>query len=120
MYPQVAKVEEAMALIGSRWCPAIMYVLILHGTQRFSKLRRHIPDVSQRMLTKQLRDLERAGLVLRVLYAEVPLRVEYSATELGISLAPIYQQVCAWADKNGAAIVQAQQQYDDSASNTKN
>src|SRR5262249_25538692 len=65
MDPRVERVEAAMGLIGSRWRPAIMFALIMEGTQRFSELRRLIPGVSQRMLTKQLRDLERHGLVRR-------------------------------------------------------
>ena len=112
MDPRVEKVEHAMALIGSRWRPAIMYALILQGTQRFSQLRRLIPDVSQRMLTKQLRDLERAGLVQRRFFEAVPPRVEYSATPLAHTLAPIYAQVCAWAEDHWPEVARAQAQYD--------
>lgn len=104
MDPRVAKVEAAMRLIGAKWVPAIMYVLIRSGTTRFSGLRREIPDVSQRMLTKQLRDLEAAGLVRRDYHPSVPPRVEYSATEEAMSLAPIYAQICAWAEAHPDAI----------------
>src|SRR5262249_42948783 len=71
MDTRVAQVEAAMALIGSRWRPAIMFALNVMGTQRFSALRRLIPGVSQRMLTKQLRDLERHGLVRRQFFESV-------------------------------------------------
>jgi DNA-binding HxlR family transcriptional regulator len=110
--PRVERVEEAMGLIGSRWRPAIMYALIMKGTQRFTQLRRLIPGVSQRMLTKQLRDLERHGLVRRQFFESVPPRVEYSATNLGRSLHPIYKLVCDWAGEEWGAVTQHQQRYD--------
>ena len=97
MDPRVELVEQVMQLIGSRWKPAIMFCLNTIGTHRFSELRRMIPGVSQRMLTKQLRDLERHGLIRRVYAKEIPPRVEYSSTDLGKSLHPIYKAVCDWA-----------------------
>ena len=101
-----------MGVIGGRWRPAIMYALIMKGTQRFSQLRRLIPGVSQRMLTKQLRDLERHGLVHRQFFESVPPRVEYSATDLGRSLHPIYKLTCDWAGEKWAAVTKHQQRYD--------
>ena len=101
-----------MGLIGSRWRPAIMFALIVEGTQRFSQLRRMIPGVSQRMLTRQLRDLERAGLVKRQFFESVPPRVEYSATALGRGLQPIYKQVCDWAHGQWPAVEKARRRHD--------
>jgi DNA-binding HxlR family transcriptional regulator len=112
MDPRVERVEAAMGLIGSRWRPAIMFALIMEGTQRFSELRRLIPGVSQRMLTKQLRDLERHGLVRRQFFESVPPRVEYSATELGKSLHSIYKLVCDWAGDKWGDVAKARQRYD--------
>jgi DNA-binding HxlR family transcriptional regulator len=112
MDSRVEKVELTMALIGSRWCPAIMFALITQGTQRFSGLRRLIPQVSQRMLTKQLRELERAGVVRRQFFESVPPRVEYSATELGMSLQAVYVQVCTWSEQNWPAVELAKTRYD--------
>ena len=89
-----------MRVIGGRWKPAIMFALIMQGTHRFSDLQRAIPGVSQRMLTKQLRDLEACGLVARTVFAEVPVRVEYCATDLGRSLHVVYKTVCDWATAN--------------------
>jgi len=109
---RVEKVEQALALIGGRWRPAIMYCLIRMGTQRFNALRRLIPGVSQRMLTRQLRDLERAGLVRRTYHRTIPPRVEYTATDLGRTLQPIYTAVCEWAEEHGAAIREAQRAHD--------
>ena len=101
-----------MGLIGSRWRPAIMFALIMKGTQRFSELRRMIPGVSQRMLTKQLRDLERHGLVRRQFFESVPPRVEYSATDLGKSLHSIYKLVCDWAGDKWSDVTTSRQRYD--------
>jgi DNA-binding HxlR family transcriptional regulator len=97
---RVEKVENAMQLIGGRWRPAIMFILITIGTKRFSEIFRLIPGISQRMLSKQLHDLEAAGLISRQFFESVPPRVEYSVTEKGLTLAPLYQQVCLWAEEN--------------------
>lgn len=112
MDPRVERVEIAMGLIGARWRPAIMFALITKGTQRFSELRRLMPGVSQRMLTKQLRDLERHGLVRRQFFESVPPRVEYSATDLGRSLHSIYKLVCDWAADKWGDVTRSQQRYD--------
>ena len=89
-----------MGIISGKWKPAIVYALVTNGTLRFNDLRRLMPKVSQRMLTQQLRDLERHGIVKRVPYPQIPPRVEYSVTRLGRSLHPIFKSVCRWADKN--------------------
>ena len=99
----VERVEMIMGMIAGKWKPAIIYALVMNGTLRFNDLRRLIPKVSQRMLTQQLRDLERHGFVKRVLYPEVPPRVEYSVTKLGRSLHPIFKLVCQWGEKNFGA-----------------
>jgi len=96
----VERVELVMGVIAGKWKPAIIYALVTNGTLRFSELRRRIPRVSQRMLTQQLRDLERHGLVDRVFYPEIPPRVEYSVTKLGRTLHPIFKSVCSWAESN--------------------
>jgi DNA-binding HxlR family transcriptional regulator len=96
----VVKVERIMGIIAGKWKPAIVYALVTRGTLRFGQLRALIPAVSQRMLTQQLRDLERHGFVRRVQYATIPPRVDYSLTPLGRSLHPIFKRVCAWGDRN--------------------
>jgi DNA-binding HxlR family transcriptional regulator len=111
----VARVEWTMGLIGAKWKPAIMFSLVMEGTLRFSELKRRIPGVTQRMLTQQLRDLERHGLVRRVFYPEIPPRVEYSVTDLGRSLHPIYKSVCDWAGNHINGIGRARAQYDQRA-----
>ena len=103
----VERVELIMGVIAGKWKPAIVYALVTNGTLRFNELRRLIPKVSQRMLTQQLRDLERHGLVDRVFYPEIPPRVEYSVTRLGRTLHPIFKSVCNWAEKNFADVENA-------------
>lgn len=75
-------VEEAMRVLGGRWRIVLVYYL-LEGSMRFSDLRRAIPQISQRMLTLELRALEEAGFVSRTVFPEVPVRVEYALTEEG-------------------------------------
>ena len=96
-----------MGVIAGKWKPAIIYALVTNGTLRFNELRRLIPKVSQRMLTQQLRDLERHGLVDRVFYPEIPPRVEYSVTKLGRTLHPIFKSVCTWAERNFCDVANA-------------
>ena len=100
----VERVEMVMGIISGKWKPAIIYALVTNGTLRFNDLRRLVPKVSQRILTQQLRDLERHGIVKRVPHPQVPPRVEYSVTRLGRSLHRIFKSVCRWADKNFAEI----------------
>lgn len=84
-----------LSLIGGRWKPGILYQLI-RGKMRYSELRKQMPDVSERMLVLQLRELESDGLVRRLVYAEVPPRVEYELTEAGISLKPVLKSMSEW------------------------
>jgi DNA-binding HxlR family transcriptional regulator len=89
-------IEAALDVIGGKWKPLIMYALS-DETLRFTQLLNSVkPRVTQRMLTKQLRQLEADGLVARKVYAQVPPKVEYSLTEIGKSLMPILDQLCVW------------------------
>lgn len=81
-------VETTLSLIGEKWKVLILRDL-LTGTKRFGELKRSVGNVSQKVLTSQLRSMEENGLLTRRVYAEVPPRVEYSLTELGYSLKPI-------------------------------
>nr|WP_223182683.1 MULTISPECIES: helix-turn-helix domain-containing protein [unclassified Streptomyces] len=84
-----------MELLGGRWKLAILKQLASR-THRFGELRRSLPGVTQRMLTRQLRELEADGLVERTVYREVPPRVEYALTEVGHTLDPLTERLDAW------------------------
>ena len=91
----VCGVAVTLGLIGGKWKGVILWHLS-HKTLRFSQLKRRLPGVTQKMLTQQLRELERDNLVHREVFAEVPPRVEYSLTELGRTLQPVLQLMCNW------------------------
>ncbi len=88
-------VATTVQLIGSKWKLLIMRNL-LGGMQRFGELRKTIPGISSKVLTDSLRSMEADGIVKRVVYAEVPPRVEYSLSELGESMRPIIKSMEAW------------------------
>ncbi len=88
-------VETTLNLIGDKWKILILRDLS-DGTKRFGELKKSIGDISQKVLTSNLRRMEECGLVSRVAYAEVPPRVEYSLTELGKSLQPVLRAMAEW------------------------
>lgn len=96
-------VETTLTLIGDKWKVLILRDL-LPGTKRFGELKKSIGSVSQKVLTTQLRDMEKSGLVSRKVYAEVPPRVEYSLTELGQSLKPILDAMWNWGEEYKASM----------------
>lgn len=98
-------VEATLELIGGKWKGIVLYYL-LDGRLRFSELKRKIGCVTQRMLTKQLRELEGTGLVNRIVYAEVPPRVEYELTEQGQSLQPILIALKQWGEQHGLTLLE--------------
>jgi DNA-binding HxlR family transcriptional regulator len=88
-------VEATLELIGGKWKGLVLYHL-LQGTLRFNEMRRKLPNVTQRMLTRQLRELESAGLLVRTVHAEVPPRVEYALTAEGETLRPVILALREW------------------------
>lgn len=90
-------VETTLTLIGDKWKVLILRDL-LTGTKRFGELKRSVGSVSQKVLTAQLRAMEESGLLTRTVYAEVPPRVEYSLTALGLSLRPILDAMQTWGE----------------------
>ena len=88
----------AINVIGGKWKTIILYMLY-DQTLRFGELKKSIPNITQKMLTQQLRELEVDGLVTRVAYNEIPPRVEYSLTKKGDSLMPIFNHLNDWALK---------------------
>ena len=87
--------EITLEVIGGRWKVPILYHL-LRQTRRFSELRRDLSGVTQKMLTQQLRELERQAVVRRTVYPQVPPKVEYSLTDRGASLKPVVNAMCKW------------------------
>ncbi len=90
-------VELTLDIIGGKWKCLIIHHLI-DGTKRFNELRRLIPKITQRMLTSQLRELERDNILHRKVYAEVPPKTEYSLSELGKSLEPVLWSMHEWGN----------------------
>ncbi|WP_146737701.1 winged helix-turn-helix transcriptional regulator [Bacillus tropicus] len=104
-------VEAMVEVIGGKWKGVILYHL-LDGTKRFNELKRLKPNITQRMLTLQLRELEADGIIHREVYREVPPKVEYSLTELGESLRPMILLMMEWATHNMEKVLESR--------NTKN
>ncbi|MEJ2858129.1 MULTISPECIES: winged helix-turn-helix transcriptional regulator [unclassified Saccharothrix] len=98
-------------LVFSRWTTPILWVLHEYGRQRFVELERRITSISPKVLTQRLRQMERDGLVVRTYYAEVPPRVEYEISDLGLSLAPLFATIAEWSP-NLEAVERARQAYD--------
>jgi DNA-binding HxlR family transcriptional regulator len=92
-------VEATMEIIGGKW-KTIILCHLRKNTMRSSELRRAIPQITQKMLTQQLRELENDGIVHRHVFNQVPPRVEYSLTDRGHSLNNILNQLCTWGEQN--------------------
>lgn len=90
-------VRDILDRLGDKWSVLVILILEKSDVVRFSELARSIPDISQKMLTVTLRNLEEMHLVKRTIYPEVPPRVEYSLTELGVSLLPPMHSMIDWA-----------------------
>ncbi|GAA1060959.1 winged helix-turn-helix transcriptional regulator [Agromyces bracchium] len=104
-------IREVLDRVGDKW--SLLVVATLRDRRlRFTELQRHIPGISQRMLTLTLRQLERDGLISRTVHAEVPPRVEYELTRLGTSLIEISTALGEWAIENHPRIVAARADYD--------
>jgi DNA-binding HxlR family transcriptional regulator len=93
--PNNCPVIYCLNRIGGKWKPVILH-LIRKGCNRFSMLQKAIPDVSKQMLVNQLRELEEDNILQRIVFAEIPPRVEYSLTKLGLSLLPVIDVMEKW------------------------
>jgi DNA-binding HxlR family transcriptional regulator len=91
-------VEEVLRILDGRWKLVILFHLFGGRVRRFSELRRAIPAVSEKMLTQQLRQMERDGVVLRCVHPQVPPKVEYSLTDWGQALCPALDALLTWVD----------------------
>ncbi|WP_079433284.1 helix-turn-helix domain-containing protein [Zoogloea sp. LCSB751] len=106
-------VRELLTKIGDKWTIFVVLSLdLLGGRARFSELERAVPGISQRLLSSTLKNLERDGMVVREVFPEVPPRVEYELTDLGLSLLLPTQGLVDWAKTNWEQVREAQSRYD--------
>jgi DNA-binding HxlR family transcriptional regulator len=105
--------REVLAVLADKWVMLVLSVLRSHaGPIRFNELRRRLDGITQKMLTRTLRNLEREGLVRRAVYPTVPPRVEYSLTELGASIGAISHAMGVWAVEHQDRILAARAEFD--------
>lgn len=104
-------VRDVLDSVGGKWT-SLMILGLADGPRRFSQLRRSIPDISQRMLTQTLRDLQRDGYLTRTVYPTQPPSVEYKLTPLGHSFLALLRTLVQWSSENHAAIRAARTAYD--------
>jgi DNA-binding HxlR family transcriptional regulator len=110
--PQVeALVREIIERVADKWTMLVLEVLEEHGVVRFTRLGELVGGVSQKMLTKTVRQMERDGLVTRTVYPVIPPRVEYELTELGHSLGAAFCGVWMWAEKHGDEVMKAREVF---------
>ena len=107
-------VSPVIDVVFSRWTTPILWLLQQQGPMRFNELREHLGTVTAKTLTQRLRQLERDGLLTRTHYPQVPPRVDYEITDLGLSLSPIFRLMVRWSNDNMPHVRTAQQRYDDS------
>ncbi|AOM79123.1 winged helix-turn-helix transcriptional regulator [Pedobacter steynii] len=89
----------AIAMVGGRW-KLLILINLEKEKLRFSEIRKAMPNITERMLTLQLRELENDGLICRTVYAEVPPKVEYELTEIATELIPIWKKLCDWGARH--------------------
>ena len=106
----IDRTRAARDLLSSKWKVDLLY-LLARGVHRYSRLYDNLRGASKKMLTDSLRGLERDGFVERAVYAEVPVRVEYSLTALGWSATELLMALADWADEHLAAVEQARVRY---------
>jgi DNA-binding HxlR family transcriptional regulator len=97
--PGCSSIKVTLDVMGGKWKPLIMYLLV-DKTLRFSELQRSISKITQKMLTEQLRELEKDGLILRKVYPQVPPKVEYSMTPYGKTLLPVLETMHNWGQSH--------------------
>lgn len=88
--------EKVVNMIGGKWKLRIMYMLAFHNVLRYGELKHLLSSISHRMLSTQLKELERDGLIIRNEYPQIPPKVEYYLSPKGIALRPIFEEMCTW------------------------
>jgi DNA-binding HxlR family transcriptional regulator len=112
--PDPCPITPVVEVVFARWVTPVLWALQHFGPLRFTELRDHVGQVTPKVLTQRLRQLERDGLVTRTYYPEVPPRVEYEITDLGLSLSPAFQVLVGWAEANMDLVRVARDRYDQS------
>jgi DNA-binding HxlR family transcriptional regulator len=107
-----ALVREIIERVADKWTMLVLEVLEEHGVVRFTRLGELVGGISQKMLTKTVRQMERDGLVKRTVHPVIPPRVEYELTELGHSLGEAFCGVWIWAEKHGGEIERARKAFE--------
>ncbi|TWI54052.1 winged helix-turn-helix transcriptional regulator [Halalkalibacter nanhaiisediminis] len=92
------KYEHAIDLLGKKWTGLIIRVL-LDGPKRFKEIKAQIPEMSDRILTERMKELEQIDVVVRNVYPEKPVRIEYSLTDKGLALQPVIESIQSWGEK---------------------
>ncbi|MFI0504519.1 winged helix-turn-helix transcriptional regulator [Streptomyces albogriseolus] len=105
-------VSPVVDIVFSRWTTPVLWALHAYGRQRFVELERRIGTITPKVLTQRLRQLERDGLVVRTYHPEVPPRVEYEISELGLSLAPLFARLSEWGAAHLDRVEEARRAYD--------
>lgn len=111
----VCPLRELLSRLGDKWSVLLILTLARMPEERarFSELKRSMPDISQRMLTATLRNLERDGLISREMFAEVPPRVEYQLTDLGLSILNPMREIVTWIEGNWSTIKSSRAVFDE-------
>jgi DNA-binding HxlR family transcriptional regulator len=111
-----ALVREIIERVADKWTMLVLEVLEEHGVVRFTRLGELVGDISQKMLTKTVRQMERDGLVTRTVHPVIPPKVEYQLTELGHSLGAAFCGVWIWAEEHGEEIARARKAFGEGGS----
>ncbi|WP_292059359.1 winged helix-turn-helix transcriptional regulator [Brevundimonas sp. UBA5936] len=110
--PDCTGVGDILSRVGDKW--SVQIVVVLHrGPERFNSIKRHVPGISQQMLTSSLKGLERDGLVSRTVRHTTPPQVEYRLTPLGVSLSASVRQLAQWAIDRRAEIGASRDRFDE-------
>jgi len=105
-------VRNVLDRLSDKWTTLVVLVLGQYGTLRFNEIRKHMTDVSEKMLTSSLRKLEADGLITRKVYPVIPPKVEYQLTELGTDFLPLINSISDWAFQNMDQILSNREQYE--------
>lgn len=102
----ICPIETALEMLSGKWKPRIIWKIYNQQVVRFGEIKRQMPDITAKMLTQQLRELEEDGLVVRKVYTEVPPKVEYSLSEFGKTLKPVLDTIANWGESNHQQIAE--------------